>query len=400
MLHTKPDLDPIYLSSLYQGCCGDSADVVKVLLQHGAAAEADLYPAERYSPLQLASAKGNIEVAQILLDAGSDVNRKAGTSATALYMACTNRDRKMVQLLLAHGADPNIQQCGTRDHALQESCENGDEEIVRLLLEQRARTDLRGGYYDNVLQAACFSRNEFIVRILLSHDADVNMVDWLHGSPLISACRTGQLGVARFLVEAGVDIHVTNKIGHSAILAACFGGTSRLELFDYLMSLGADPLHEDQRGCNGLHYAARARKCNVIKRILEHGANINGNDLDGWSPLHWAIASTRTSTKMVKLLLESGIDRRIKDKQGRTALDLAISFQRTEQVAILENTAQAYFEPSEEKRSSVESEHDTSRVGSEDEESLVQSEEGSRSESVSGLFCDGCYIVSKPLLCL
>ncbi len=342
--------------------------MVRMLLKNNAAT--DLYTDTLESPLQVASRKGNIEIAQILLDAGSDVNRKGDRWATPLYLACENRDKKMVELLLAHGANTNIQQCGNHDFALQEACVNGNEAIIGLLLENGAKADLRGGYFDNTLQAACAFGTESITRMLLSHGADANLSVWNFGSPLGNACTHGKLEVAKFLVEAGADLYATNLVGHSALLMAVFSEMSELEVIDYLISLGVDPSHGDKRGCNGLHYAARAKKIHVIEKMLEYGNNVNGTDLNGWSPLHWAIASREASTDIVRLLLQSGCDKDKRDKQGRTALDLAIFFERAVEIAILEGTA--------------------ANTNSEDGESLVP--------SGTTRVCDGCEVVSRPQL--
>ena len=339
-----------------------------MLLKNNAAT--DLCTDTIEGPLQVASRKGNIDIAQILLDAGSDVNRKGDTRATALYIACENRDKTMVELLLAHDANTNIQQCGTFDHALQKACVNRDEAIVGLLLENGAKPDLRGGYFDNALQAACAYGTETIARMLLSHGADVNLSVWVSGSPLGNACAHGKLEVAKLLVEAGADLYATNLVGHSALLMAILSKGSQLEVIDYLIGLGVDPSYGDKRGCNGLHYAARAKKIHVIERMLAYGNNVNGADLNGWSPLHWAIASREASTDIVRLLLQSGCDRNKRDTQGRTALDLARLFNRTEETSILDGTAQASTKPSD--------------------------EDESWASFVSGSICDGCEVVSRP----
>lgn len=342
--------------------------MVRMLLKNNAAT--DLYTDTIESPLQVASRTGNIEIAQILLDAGSDVNRKGDTRATALYIACENRDKTMAELLLARGANTNIQQCGNHDHALQKACVNGDEAIVCLLLENGAKPDLRGGYFNNALHAACAFGTESITRMLLSHGADVNLSVWNFGSPLVNACRYGRVEIAKLLVEAGADLGATDLVGRSALLMAIFIETLQLEVIDYLVGLGVDPSHGDKRGCNGLHYAARAKKSHVIERMLEYGNNVNGTDLNGWSPLHWAIASREVSTDIVRLLLQSGCDKNKREKQGRTALDLARLFNCTEETSILDGTAQASTKPSDE-----------------DE---VWASFG------SGCICDGCEVVSKP----
>ena len=500
-------------SPLYQASKCKRADVVKLLLKYGA--ETDIQLNGEDTPLLAALWAGAAQVFEILLDAGSDVNQKGKAPGTALYMGCRSQDAKMVRLLLAHGADPNIQQCGRYDHALQAACANGHEENVDLLLKHGAKTDLTGGYFDSALQAACVAGNVTITRMLLSHGADatriggvcgnamiaavhgknetivdilldcgvsinenrgnntypllraldlkawdgqesfiqhllvrgadpnveldagremqqgyfmhrtplqyavstslkttsmlldhgaqinnvvggyntalivaaswatesvvrllvsrgadINLSTWSFGSPLVATCRPGRLDIARVLVDAGINLHTTSLVGHSALLMTVLSRVSQLELFEYLIHKGADPFQEDKRGCNGLHYAARAKKRDFIERILEHGLDINATDHNGWSSLHWALASTVGSVDIVKLLLKNGCDKTIKDKQGRTALDLAKKFTRNEETAILDGSTEAH---------TASYHHVEARV-----------------VSAGDRICDGCVVVSKP----
>lgn len=279
----------------------------------------------------------------------------------------------MVELLLANGADPNIQQCGAYDHALQQASAHGDKEIVGLLLKSGAKTDLHGGYYDNAFQAACESGNESVMRMLLPHGVDVNLRVGNLGPPLFTACgERGGLEIAKFLVETGADLSATDMVGRSVLLFAMIDLESALELVDYLIGLGVDPLLRDRRGCNALHYAARAKNVNVMERMLNCGIDVNETDSNGWSPLHWAIASTEDSPEIVSLLLQRGCDKGKTDKQGRTALDFAIIFNRIKEAAILDTTAHA---------------------------SIKWLEAGQSGAGFpGGVVCDGCGVVSQPHL--
>ena len=242
----------------------------------------------------------------------------------------------------------------------------GRTHIVTLLLESGADPNL--SVYKSPLAAACGNGHVAVTRILLSHGANPNKSSWQYGSQLVKTCLEGSYETAKVLVEEGAKIDMTDSVGRSALLKTALSPKSKLDLFEYLIIEGADPFQEDKRGCNSLHYAARAGKGDFIKKILDYGIDVNLTDRNGWSPLHWAVASKKDSAEVVDLLLERQCNKSLKDKQGRTAFDLAKTFEKQDEAAILDGTSQAYPESSGYSESRVEFERD--------------------------LLCDGCEVVS------
>ena len=271
--------------------------------------------------------------------AASERIKRSGESM--VYTAVKRSTVEILKALLAAGSDPNTLG-GTFGTPLQKACVYSNEEAVRILLENGARHDVYGGYYGSSLNAACNSDELQIIELLINAGADVNRSeDSQFGKSLSMACvEEGRFEIVNMLVKAGADVHRTDIVGKSALLTAIASRESRLDSFDYLIGLGANPLQKDKRGCNGLHYAARAKKCDIIKRLLEYAINVNEIDLNGWSPLHWAVASMEDSTEILSLLLQRGCDTNIRDKQGRTALNLAILFNRSEEIVILGGSTQ------------------------------------------------------------
>jgi ankyrin repeat protein len=98
------------------------------------------------SPLGLAAGKGDLEIVQLLLDAGADVNEgtympNAGGKATALTMAVWAGNGEIVGLLLDHGAKIDVVggkfYPSIRDYARAHSSPR----IIALLEEARRRTN-------------------------------------------------------------------------------------------------------------------------------------------------------------------------------------------------------------------------------------------------------------------
>jgi ankyrin repeat protein len=66
--------------------------------------------------------------------------------------------------------------------------------------------------------------------------------------------------------------------------------------------------------------ASWKRQSEVVKVLLEKGADIEAKDEDGQTSLMWA--SYRGYSEVVELLLENGANIEAKDNRGKTALDL------------------------------------------------------------------------------
>ena len=69
--------------------------------------------------------------------------------------------------------------------------------------------------------------------------------------------------------------------------------------------------------------AVLAENLYKIHRYIRDGADINAQDLDGWTLLHYA-ACFNKSDKAIRALLKAGANPNIKAKDGRTPLHLAV----------------------------------------------------------------------------
>ena len=110
-------------------------------------ARANAFGDDGFQPLGLACFFGHVEAARLLLGRGADPNslaRNEHIQAGPLHSASASENKgpetryELCELLLDHGADPNLEQGGgftVRDAARQ----NGDERLEELLLTRGAR---------------------------------------------------------------------------------------------------------------------------------------------------------------------------------------------------------------------------------------------------------------------
>ena len=149
-----------------------------------------------HSELFAAAQKGNLKLVTALLDDGAPVDSTNPAGATALMMAAGRGRTKVVQLLLARGAEVNLQSKSTKTTALHNAASNGATEVIELLLEAGAKLEARN------------ARGE------------------------TAFFRAWDVATARALAEAGAKTSVKSASGHTPAQAALIvGAAARAKMF-------------------------------------------------------------------------------------------------------------------------------------------------------------------------
>ncbi|PNP57408.1 hypothetical protein THARTR1_02405 [Trichoderma harzianum] len=231
-------------SLLYHCAYHGSTSMAKLLLQNGAAVDVNLKAGYFGNALQVASFYGHMEMMQLLLDHGAEVNAQGGHYGTALNAACARSLSPdaipTVQLLLEHGADVNIGG-GEFGSALQTVCARSISEagtLALILLDHGADVNARGGKYGTALQAACF-RSDGLVQLLLDRGADVNAEGGEYGTALQAACMCFRNStIAQLLLDRGANVNVQGGQYGTALQVALL--YRNLDLAQLLVDRGAD----------------------------------------------------------------------------------------------------------------------------------------------------------------
>jgi len=187
----------------------------------------------------------------------------------------------IVQLLLDHGADPNLpeEQIAPRGKALYHAVYHGHYEIAKLLLERGAFPNPPVESSGDALWVSQEWRPDTrMEQLLLSYGAtptarptsddwrtDTN--NWFRISPLHEAARKGDVSAARKLLEAGADLTARDDHIQSTPLAwaAKFG---QLEMVTFLLQHGAPKrVPDDPEWATPLAWAIR-RGHEEIARLL------------------------------------------------------------------------------------------------------------------------------------
>jgi ankyrin repeat protein len=199
-------------------------------------------------------------------------------AGTPLSNAALAGRMDIVQLLLDHGADPNLpeEQIAPKGKALYSAVYSGHYEIARLLLE-------RGAFPNPPVESsgdALWISREWrrMEQLLLSYGATpakehmdeewaARADNWLRISPLHQAARRGDLTEAKKLLDSGADLTARDEHLRSTPLAwaAKFG---QLEMVKFLLERGAPKsLPDDPAWATPRAWAVR-RGHDEIARLL------------------------------------------------------------------------------------------------------------------------------------
>jgi ankyrin repeat protein len=385
-------------------------------------AEADPNTRNDYgsSPLLEAATVGNVEMLKLLLDGGADVESANPEGQTALMAVARTGNLEAARLLLGHGADVNVAEAWGGQTALMWAAARQHPALVSLLIEQGATVDQRAidrnwerrvtaeprvkemftGGFTALLYAV---REDCLdcVKRLLAAGADINKPDPDNVSPLILALLNMRYDIAKYLVEQGADVNQWDYWGRTPLYAAAdlnilpasargdlppLQSTTALEVAGMLLERGAEPNYYlklappprnivfDRAGDNGvmntgstpLQRAAYGADIDMMRLLLEHGAdlslaNVNGvtpmialsnpggsrnrnkseqtvmqglallmqagadinqhGGINGETPLH--TSARQNSLEVVKFLVAQGADLHAKDRNGLIPLDYA-----------------------------------------------------------------------------
>lgn len=180
-----------------------SRSALELLLAHGGKGRGAV-PA--YTALMAAAGNGDLDAVHCLLDHGANVKAQSPTGFTALIAAALSGNPKVVAVLLERGADPNAV-CKLERGILQTpagvAASMGHADCLQLLMAAGADVNVQGGPFDhNALIGAATTASKETVHLLLAK-ANVNATDWSGNTVLDWASRRGETDIVKMLREAG-----------------------------------------------------------------------------------------------------------------------------------------------------------------------------------------------------
>jgi ankyrin repeat protein len=268
----------------------ESTDILQLLLSMGADPNIVGYA----SPLHLATQRGYKQSANILLGNKADQWRAVDTKGrTPLHWAAHHNDPGMIDLLVSHGANINVQDIhrSTPLHLALARPGAVDFAAVKLLLSLGSSLEIVDENYQSPLVIAVERQLNNCVELLLERGA--NPIAWRAdgGNALHQAIVDNNEDLVRLLLKyIGKDGTWTAACkSWDSLLTAVEKGNDQLTRL--LLGFGLHPDDYVKNGKTALHIAAQAGRLDIAEMLLEHGANPDSSDADGETAVSLAKAA-------------------------------------------------------------------------------------------------------------
>ncbi|XP_060534763.1 protein phosphatase 1 regulatory subunit 12A isoform X2 [Cylas formicarius] len=230
------------------------------------------------------------------------------------------------------------------------ACAAGDKDEVLKLLEKGA--DINTANVDGLtaLHQACIDDNLDMVEFLVEQGADVNRGDNEGWTPLHATASCAFLYIAKYLIEKGANVAAVNNDGELPIdITECPKMVDFLRKEIERRGIDCEAARNDEEtvmlrdakewlasksvasannpnpktGATALHVAAAKGYLDVIRLLLQCGADIDAQDVDGWTAMH--AAAHWGQEEACRLLVDNLADMEAKNFVGQTPFDLADS---------------------------------------------------------------------------
>lgn len=286
---------------------------IKVLIKAGANLNAGYDRDGSTLIFKLIEENKDPKLIEFLIKNGAEINLKNARGNTPLIMAAANaKDDKIINLLLENNANIDSKNNQGFTALLTAATSNPVPEVTLALLE-KSKNKLDTGH---VADFAAQNQNQDVYNAVIKQlNAEFeerknpkNLDDsslWFNNKALVSAIRSSNAAALQKALRKDLNLEALMKGQFNALmLAAAFSKTA--DPINVLIEAGADANGTNNNGDTPLMTAVLTNKnLSVIQALISAGADVNATDNNGTSII-MAAANKNPNEKVPALLLQSG----------------------------------------------------------------------------------------------
>lgn len=240
-----------------------------------------------------------------------------------LFRALESKNNDKLIELLKEGHNPNFHEY-LGETPLHRACYHNNVVGLKILLKAGAKIDAQdiGGIIP--FHTACSLRSMDCVRELLDLITDIDQKTKDGHTPLHLACVTSDnLDCVQTLLRMGASVNVQSIDKWTPLHLSCANGHNIY--VKELLEAGANYNLLVHESMTPLHLAVRAKSLSCVTLLLKYqsisSSIIDSRDHKGRTALHYACDNGQF--QLVSELLKAGVDTKIEDRSGSTALKIA-----------------------------------------------------------------------------
>lgn len=301
----------------------ESTKLIEMLLKR----EADINIKDKEGNTPLGTAiRYDKDSIQLLLRYRADVNATNRMGETPLFHTIEINDIQKMEILVNADANVNIQDVNGNT-ALHIATDKGYSALIELLLlKANANVNIVNKWGETPLHKAVSAKSEDAVELLLKHQPDIYATNCRHETPLLLAVVKEHIPIIIHLLSEAIlpnqnvrngtetnildknRIYINMESQNGETPLSCAIKKENLDIVKILLEKGADVNYVDKKGrhLTPLFSALETENKDIVEMLLEKDANVNFKSQYGVTPFYAAVLIGNQD--VVELLLNNKPD--------------------------------------------------------------------------------------------
>lgn len=328
---------------LFTLCARRKTDAIKILLKNGI--DINLEDSLGKTVLNEAVSKSDSMMVRFLLDNGASINHKNSENRTILQDVALEGNFRIFKALLAYNPDFNLKDSYGKT-VLFDAVEGNDEKILAEVVKNIEDINITDDESKTVLFSAVLKKDVRLAEILITHGINVNQIDENGQNVLFNTVIPGKknIPIIRELVKRDIDLNVKDNHGNTVLdvifeifklqkispkeLTGNFvyidPKDNYIQIITLLIASGLNVNVVDMNGDSILRRLIKKKDYDSIAFLVKCGIDINAQDPDGKTVLHYELLKGNENLKMIDFLIKNGASVEVEDKFGKAPYEYLI----------------------------------------------------------------------------
>ncbi|XP_071094514.1 putative ankyrin repeat protein RF_0381 [Haliotis cracherodii] len=265
---------------LHAACEGGNVEIVQYILRQNVT-PINAKSTGGFTAVLVAANNGHGEVFDLLVAKGADLLILTEAGDNILHEACRGGSMKLVTYVL----NQNIVDINSRGNSgmtpSMKAASTGHKDIFDLLQEKKADLSLLDSNENNILHKACKGGNVELVRYVLTKNiVDINSKNKFGTTSAMEAAVGGHKEVLHLLMSTGADLTLFDEEGLD-ILHIAFSSRDR-ETVKFILTYSIVNINdEDEKGMTPALLSAEMGYRDVFDLVVSRGADLASEDYEG-----------------------------------------------------------------------------------------------------------------------